>query len=338
MRFYDDEPANIDDKGRQLIENVKKAISTDKSNPDRERLIEEAMNAMYSHFATYREEDLNCFNLQIELFNVERMLSDEYIIESEPIFDENNEPVLPSNIDSEKDVTQLLDYIVYQTRKDLSKHSNLRVDSLEKQCFGTSYKLEDICAKIGVEAIHFGVDQELNHGMFHHFTMARIALKDGTYRNYLVDCTYRQFFTKSESNIRRIGVMRGPAKGASIGAYMTMTERRKEIAESLLSRGYVEATPEVIKEYFDAIVFSGRDKEYYDEHGLDYMNPDDIVPEYTAKDYIEMIIDRRLTKGKDMSAIANEIINDKALCPNPDELTNATIQDSTIDNEEIYDE
>ena len=316
MGYFDDKPANIDDEGWQLIINAKNLIEKDKSFPNRDCLIEKAMNEMYDYFAKCKEKDLNCSDLQLKLLVLERMLSDEYIIESEPIFDENDEPVLPSRIYNEKDATQLLDYIVYQTRKYFSKYFDLRVDSLESQCIEVSKKIEEICSKFGVETIHIGINQKLKRGYFHHFTIVRITLEDGTHRKFLVDCTYRQFFTKTKSNLKRIGVVRIYSKGASIGAYMIKTKRRKEIANSLISRGYVEITPEVIKEYFDAIVFSGRDEEYYDKHGLDYMKDDDIVPEYTAKDYIKMILDMILEEEKTMSSIANEFIKDKDLYSN----------------------
>ena len=52
--FEEDPPANIDIIGRNLIENAKKAIiETDKLNPDRDKIIEQAMNQMYTYFLKY---------------------------------------------------------------------------------------------------------------------------------------------------------------------------------------------------------------------------------------------------------------------------------------------
>ena len=337
MIFFDDEmPANIDRKGKELIENAKKAIATDKSNPNRNILIEEAMNAMYDHFSTYSEDDLNNFNLQIEIFKIERLLENEYLsLQTEPRFNENHRGDIPTAIREEDDATKTLDYIVYQTRKKLSKHHNLQTDSLGKQCFNTSCDLEEICSTIHLDTLHVGINQNLGPGMFHHFTIIRMPFENGENKNYLIDCTYRQFFTKADSNPRRIGVMRGPAKGCSIGSYMMMTQRRKEIAETILLKGYIEATPEVIKEYFDAVVYSGRDKSYYEEHNLNFMNPDDVIPNYTAQDYMQMLINNRGISGKSIHEVADEIINSQDLCPNQAEFEHANIQESKEKGENV---
>lgn len=291
MNFEDDKEIYIDDKGKILIENAKKAISIDKSSSTRDDEIEKAMNELYEHFSSYSEEELEKFGLQLEIYKVERMLKNEFLpLKSKPMFDPNSEIKYPDEITSQQSCEQALDYIVYSTRKKLSEHHNLDTATLEKNCFDTSHRLEDVCKQKKIEFLHLGLNQNLEHGMFHHFTIVNFPLSNGETKKYLVDCTYRQFFTKSNSFIKRISAMRGPAKGSSIGAYMMMTEERKEIAEQLLTKGYIEATPENVKEYFDAIIFSGRDNEYYKQHNLDFMNPDDCIPRYSIDDYMEMLI------------------------------------------------
>ena len=148
----------------------------------------------------------------------------------------------------------------------------------------------------------------MNNGMFHHFTIVNIPIANGESKMYLIDCTYRQFFTKSNSFIQRISVMRGPAKGCSIGAYMMMTEERKQIAEKLLTKGYIEATPQNIKEYFDAIIFSGRGYDYYEQQSLDFMNPNDCIPSYSITNYINMLIQNRVI---DENSFFRSIENEK---------------------------
>ena len=46
MNYFDDElPSNINEEGKKLIENAKKAIATDKSNPkEKEVIIDLVMN------------------------------------------------------------------------------------------------------------------------------------------------------------------------------------------------------------------------------------------------------------------------------------------------------
>ncbi len=294
-----DGPAEIDDKGKELIEKVKQAIQIDKLNPERNSIIEDAMNKMYFHFAKYPENILWNINLQFEINKTERLLEKEFLpIKNEPIYDDNFDDSLPKSINNENDAKKYLDYIVHYTRKELSKQCDIRSDSLSKKCSYTSYCLEKICSKLGLDTIHFCIDEDLKEGDYHHFTILKIPLENGTFKNYLMDCTYRQFFTKGNSNPNRICAMRGDYRGCSIGYYMMQNERRKQIAETILTKGYIEATPEVLKEYFDAIVFSGRDINYYKEHGLDYNNPDDITPSLTSNEYLKIIKENKALYSK----------------------------------------
>ena len=327
--FFDDKIDVIDEHGRELIEKAKQMIGLDKSDPNRDRLIEEAMNAMYEYFAKFDGTKLNSFDLQMEIFEVEEMLDKEFLpIQSEPIYDEDFGGSNPAKIESEADARQLLDYIVHQTRKNRSKWNDIKNDPLKQQCIDTSYDLEKICEDIGVDTVHIGINPELQYGSFHHFTIVKVPFSDGTSKNYLADCTYRQFFTKSDSNPRRIGVMRGPAKGCSIGYFMTLNEHRKKIAEEILQNGYIEATPDVIKAYFDAVLFCDRDSSYYEERGLNYLNPDDIekAEYYSAEEYLD-ILGRTLSRqSKSIAEVAKEILSSEKLCPSQDELKQATIE------------
>lgn len=302
-KSFEEKSIDIDEKGLRLIGNAKKAISLPKTYENRNQIIEEAMDALYDHFSTYSEEKLRNFDLQIIIFGVERLLKNEYL----PL---NNTPIYDSNNDTIPDKTEdLLDYIIHCTRKIISKYNDLEKDSLEKTCPYTSSRLEEICSSLKIETIHLAIGENLKIGMFHEFTIIRIPQEDGTYKNYLADCTYRQFFTKQNSNPRRIGVMRGPAAGSSIGAYMMMTERRKEIAETILTKGYIELTPEVFKEFFDSIMYSFADKEYYVKRGLDYMNPNDVIPPYTIEDYLEIMYKNRVINEQTYLMLKEDLLN-----------------------------
>ncbi len=304
MQFnFDDRSIDIDETGVKLIENAKKVIETAKTSSNGSILIDKVMNELYEHFSKYSEERLNNFNLQFELFKVENLLDDVYLpLNTVPIYDENSH-IIPKNI------TEILDYLVHCTRKKLASKNDLKKDALSKKCLDTSDYLEKICSELGIETIHIGVDQGLNNGMFHHFTIVRIRQDDSTYRDFLVDCTYRQFFTKKDSNPRRIGVMRGPVSGCSIGSYMMMTEDRKKMAETILTKGYIELNAETLKTYLDAIIYSGRSKDYYQKNNLDYMNPNDVSPEFSIDDYLQMLLFNRVIDGKAFWHLSNEIMD-----------------------------
>ena len=154
--FEDDPPVNIDKVGRRLIENAKRAISeTDKTNPDRDKMIEEAMNQMYTYLSSYFEVDLRNFNFQIELFGVEKLLEKEFLpLQSEPIYEKGKSFVLPDIINDSKDADAYMDYIVHQTRKYLSEYHDIKNDNLKKQYIDTSFKLEKFCSYMHINTIH----------------------------------------------------------------------------------------------------------------------------------------------------------------------------------------
>lgn len=290
MIFRNKRKNNTDRNGDSLINSAINAIKQDKSNPNRDALIQKAMDEMYDYFATLSESDLCNPMIKMKILDVEYLLKDEFIpIKSEPIFNPNFNGGVPTEINNIEDAEQLLDYVVHKTRAILAKTHSIGIAPLAKSCISTSLNVEEICSEIGIDTIHIGLNQALESGNDHHFTIVRISFSDGTSRIFLIDCSYRQFFTKNKSNPRRIGVVRGVGKGCSVGYYMTLDEKRKSIAEQILQKGYIQATPDVIKSYFDAIIFSGRDKSFYDSKHLDYLNPNDLTPEYTVEDYVRKL-------------------------------------------------
>ena len=180
MNFEDDEEIYIDDKGKILIENARQAISIDKSVSTRDAEIERAMNKLYEHFSYYPEEELAKLGLQLEIFKIERMLKNEFLeLNSKPIFDPNSEIQFPDEITSQQSCEQALDFTVHTTRKELSEHHNLDTATLAKKCIETSHRLDDVCKKKNIEFLHLGLNQNLEHGMFHHFTIVNFPLSNG---------------------------------------------------------------------------------------------------------------------------------------------------------------
>ena len=311
-----EEDIEIDEKGLKKLDEIrirlKEAIDIDKSNPDRDILIKSIMLDLYQFFSNYPEKLLNKYVYIFEIYKIERMLSEEFIdIDSKPDFNENDFLVYPEKRLSKEDSINAAKFLVFLTRRRLSGGDGLENDSLEKRCIISSSYVRNFCIDLNIDYVSFNVSQDLTKGYYHCFTIIKFPLKNGEVKKYLVDCTYRQFFTKSDSFIERIEVMRGLAKGASIGAYMTMTEDRKRIAEELLKNGFIEATPENLKAYFDAIIFSARDKHFYKSNGLDYMNPDDCIPNYTINDYMNMLIKNKTIKQKSIEEAVNEIVSGK---------------------------
>jgi len=64
-----------------------------------------------------------------------------------------------------------------------------------------------------------------------------------------------------------------------------------------------------IKEYFDAIIFIGRAKSYYDKNGIHCMNSNDIFPQYIPNQYLEILTNSMIENKHSMHLIAQEFKN-----------------------------
>lgn len=294
----------------KILENAKYIITEYKDKPGGMEVINECLSNVYKHFKKVIPEAKFSDKRILEVFNLERLLSDKFLpLESEPIFNEDDEHFMPKYINNEKDCENLLDYIVYRARFELNKRYDLKTDPLEKRCIESSINVINICNKLGIKQNSYGCAFDLSPGVFHEFNIVSIALPDGTTKNYLVDCTYRQFFTFASSHLERIGMPLN--SGANIGAYMMMDESRKRFAEELLTKGYVEFNEENIKHYFDGFVFAGRNGLYYESLNKTVIEKQDYEPSYSASDYIYALNNGGLKEekfiGRQFSVLHNEI-------------------------------
>ncbi len=272
-------------KERKLLDDAKKFIMAKKDVPGGMEEIKELMKSIYKYFkGVIPKADFNDKRL-VEVFSLERLLDQKFLpLENEPIYNPEMEEEVPSMIQSEEDCHKMMEAIVHRTREWLSKHHDLKTDTLEKNCIDTSWRVKDVCEELGVQQRDFSCSQSLSYGFFHCFNVVSFDLPNGETKHYLVDCTYRQFFTYADSFLERIGMPLN--SGPSIGAYMMMDEARKRMAEELLTKGYIEFSPEVIKAYFDAFIFSGRNGCYYDALGKRQLSKEDYEPHYTSDDYL----------------------------------------------------
>lgn len=283
----------MDDLGQRLIKDAEDVILSDDVN--RFKYIREAMNSVYKHFkqeiktANFRDENL------LAIFKLERLMKNDFLpIDSEPIFDSNDGSSFPVIIQTEEDCQQALRFIVHKTRENLNRYRDVATDPLEGNCCNSSGFVENICEDYGVKCDSFSLNQDLSPGNFHCFDVISFDLPDGTVNSYFVDCTYRQFFTYSQSFFERIGLLLN--EGCSIGAYMLMDEERTYMAEQILKNGYIEFNPETAKIYFDSFVFSGRNGKYYEKLGKQQLEKSDYEPDYTFEDYIYAINNRGLNE------------------------------------------
>lgn len=101
-------------------------------------------------------------------------------------------------------------------------------------------------------------------------------------KRYLVDITYRQFFMINQNNIKRIGVPY--LNSCNPGFFMMKNESYKKIAQHLINFGWIEATDQNLKAYFDGFAISFRNGIYYED-----MKDFIFKTDYRAEDYISFL-------------------------------------------------
>lgn len=184
-----------------------------------------------------------------------------YIIESVPSIEENI--VYKDEMSSDEKAN----YIAQRMRQlllDSEKNNrgidyDLSTDNLRGECRNTTKLLLEECTELNTQTIMRrgsrnpiiadGFDTKFDLGITendnHSFGIVEI---DG--KKYIIDCTYRQFFSVTKN------IDFGSVRDA--GRYMLADEQRKSFAEQLLKYGYIEATPENLKMYFDGFVLADR--------------------------------------------------------------------------------
>jgi hypothetical protein len=275
------------DLGERLIGDCEDLIKSGASIEN----IREAMNSVYRYYKKEFNGEVRLSDPRLmRLFKLERLMKNNYLpIDSEPVFDPTSDVKFPPVIDSEEKCHEALRAIVHDARMELSEKSDLKVDTLESRCPSGSIAVSRACKKYGVQDKDYGLDMNLGPGLFHCFNIVTFNV-NGEEKQYLVDCTYRQFFTYQQAFVERIGIPYN--SGSSIGTYMMMDEGRKQIAERILQNGYIEFTDEVCEAYFGGFIFSGRNGEYYSSLGKEVLERKDFEPGYTAREYMMAIANR----------------------------------------------
>lgn len=213
-------------------------------------------------------------------------LPNEFILFSNPHYIEE-----PKKINSQQTPEQLLSSIVNETRRYLiekssrrNKEKNINTMTFINYCNIASKRVKELCDMQTIKCekviIHPGYSEEeylYNGNGFHFINIVYIADK-----KYLIDCTYRQFFTLRGNMLERIGVVN--LSGCKPGAFMLMTENRKKVAQKILKDGWIELTDSVLKDYLDGFSLSFRNGLYYEQ-----TNDFSFTTPYSASDYIRFL-------------------------------------------------
>lgn len=232
------------------------------------------------------------FRVLIKVLNdLEKKLPNHFILENNPVYDLDNRIDKKDIINKSEE--EIVKYIVNRVRSFMVAHYSVDgnmsdVDlgriNLLGQCVNACDKINFVSQAIKVSCRVITIPpafcSEFNvyeRGGNHQFCLITIGEK-----SYIVDVTYSQFFTMSENNLKRIGIpLLG---GCKPGIYMTLDEKRKAFAIKLMRDGFVEATDENIKLYFDGFAMSYRNGLYYENLGKVKYSTD-----YTSSDYLNFI-------------------------------------------------
>lgn len=229
------------------------------------------------------------YDLYILLLNCENCLPKRFIVDTTTNFDPNKVVDVRAAANADE---YLLDLIVHQTRKRLLAIINaqyapreFKLDdfTLQNYCYISSKIVEDCCKKYNVPCkvvkIIPGYDDDMllyGGSGFHYMTLLKI--KGIT---YLVDCTYKQFFQLGDNLLERVGVVNNTSCLA--GAFMLKDEKSRNIAKTILKRGWIKIDDDVLKRYLDGFTLSFR-------NGLGFeKNKGRMETKYSANQYIKFL-------------------------------------------------
>lgn len=260
--------------------------------------LDKVYSLLKSASATLCSKGSNFFynSLLDKVIDCEDLVESTFIVESDPLFDTCDSRFANKSF-NEIDKEDILDYLVWFTRMRLLDNHQDETEELvdfnklhlTNDCNLSSNILKLICGTLNLECKiikippAFTDEYKLYNGNgFHYFCL--ITVDD---IQYIVDPTYRQFFTLDSNNINRMGVL--GLNGCNPGVYMLMNESRKNTAINILRKGYVVADLENLKNYFDGFCLSYRNGLFYEGEGEAlYTTP------YTVDDYYSFLEEKEL--------------------------------------------
>ena len=156
-------------------------------------------------------------------------------------------------------------------------------------CGEVACEIKSLCKKLGIDhqtiiinplfdkRSYSPFEEKLGDSVRHFALLIQLNNK-----KYLIDPTYRQFFMINQNNINRIGVPY--LNSCNPGFFMMINEKYKKIAQHLIDFGWIEATDQNLKAYFDGFAISFR-------NGIYYENMEDFIfkTDYQVEDYISFL-------------------------------------------------
>lgn len=223
----------------------------------------------------------NYFAITSLVLKCERLLSNEYVIDIKANYNPDDNLFVCG-----KNPEDILSYITNNARNFICSKANHQLNlSLDKfnmvgQCLPVSNYIESLCREIGINCKKialfpgFTTKPILCNGIKQHYAV--IVQIDG--KEYLIDCTYAQFFQLNRCILQRIGIPK--LSGCLSGAFMIMNDSRIKVAQKLLKDGWIKLDDVKLKDYMDGFALSYRNGLYYEQ-----TNDFSFETKYSSKDY-----------------------------------------------------
>ncbi|MBQ6687141.1 MAG: hypothetical protein IJN03_01295 [Bacilli bacterium] len=227
--------------------------------------------------------------LKSRLLDCELLLPNEFLIDVNPNYEYG---MMSERIPTSECIEYKLNWIVYKTRKYLQTKNSLTdrklVDfnklTLDNECENASKKVAELSKMLGLECQiiklypGYSKNPELFEGNGFHF----ICIINYDNEKYIIDPTYRQYFTLLQNNLERLGIV--DFSGCRPGIFMTTNYYRQKLAKTILKNGWFIVTDGNLKNYFDGFTISYRNGLYY-QVTQDYS----YTTSYSANDYINFL-------------------------------------------------
>ncbi|MCI9433960.1 MAG: hypothetical protein HFI86_01615 [Bacilli bacterium] len=277
----------------QIEKNCSNIIDNDKS-PEAFA----SVNSMYKYLKDladnfYNKETATMHRIYIKLLWIvntfRNKISDElYIIPTNELYKYDGNFHYSYNINNTEE-TNILNLIVHETYNAYQLcrgiyPKNFETYDLSNSCYIISTLVQTLCKKrqIKCQTIKMEAGFSNKYPLFDGYRYHYFNISEINNKQYLIDCSYKQFFLANENMIECLGIPFFDLPLA--GIYMMMDKKRANVAKEILKNGYILITPDNLKHYLDGFTLSFRNGLYYEENiDATYTTP------YTYNQYLEFL-------------------------------------------------
>ena len=236
---------------KEQIENKYKEVDIENMHYlESMKIFDPLLEKFYKEFGLYCSSILND-NKEADLKFLRPLLFHHYPFHQDKFIEKENVDISEN----------LLDQIVYDTRKFLWSINNQKENNniyTQGRCTWTSLQVLNRTKNIReIDAYIINTHKILGIASnIHSFLFATI-----NHKNFIIDCTYSQFLSLYYSSLDTLKAL--PLLNAEPGYFLTIDQKRIELLDQILNKGWFEATEENVKMYIDSFLLASRNANYY---------------------------------------------------------------------------